>query len=93
MGAPGLGLDNLRSVFGARVDHQVGAHLAGEAQLLFVDVDGDYLGVEDILGVLQGQVAQAAEAVDGNPLSGANVGDLHCLVSGHASAGHAAGGS
>ncbi|MNC25575.1 hypothetical protein D3C75_736660 [compost metagenome] len=61
--------------------------------MLFVDVDGDHFGVEDVLGILQGKVAQAAKAVDGDPLAGADVGDFHRLVGGHAGAGNAAGGS
>src|SRR5690606_11920432 len=83
---PGLGGD----VGGAGVDHVVGAEFAGQVQLAVGDVHRDGLGAER-LGVLQGEVAQAADAGDEHPRGRARAGDLDRLVGGDAGAGQRGG--
>ena len=92
MRAAGFFLNHFRRIFIARVDGQIGAHRGRQLQLAVVDVDGDHFGVKDILGILQRQVAQAAEAVDSDPLARFDVGDLNGFVGGDPGAGDAAGG-
>ena len=63
----------------AGVDDVVGSEVLGQLQLGVVDVDGHGGGAED-LGVLQAEVAQAADAHDHGGLAGLRVGDLERLV-------------
>ena len=90
--AAGLLLNDLLRVLRFGVDSQIGADLFGELQLAIIDVDGDHFGVKHVLGVLQRQVAQPAQAIDGDPLPRLDIGNLHRLVGGDAGAGDAAGG-
>ena len=54
------------------VDHVVGAELGGHLELRVLDVYRDH-GAADEPGVLHGQVAEAADAEDGDPLGRADV--------------------
>ena len=92
MGAAGFFLNHFRRIFIAGVDGQVGAHRGRQLQLSVVDVDSDHFGVKHILRILQREVTQPAEAVDGDPLARFDVGDLDRFVGGDARAGDAAGG-
>ncbi|ODA70516.1 hypothetical protein APS67_005250 [Streptomyces sp. AVP053U2] len=77
-------------VLGAGVDEDVGAQLPGEFELVVGDVDGGDGGAGD-LRVLHRQVAQSADAGDGDELGGPDTGDLQGLVGGDARAGQRGG--
>ena len=62
-------LDGRRRVAGLGVDDEVGAEPLGVRQLAVVDVDGADLQAHG-LGVLDGQVAESADAGDGDPFAG-----------------------
>ncbi len=78
-------------VFAAGVDGQVRAHFSGQLQLFIVNVKGDHFGVKHVFGVLQRQIAEAAEAIDGDPLAGFDMGDFYRFIGRYARAGDAAG--
>ena len=74
----------------AGVDDVVGAQLAGQLELGVVDVDGDH-GAADQAGVLDGEVAEPADAEDRDSFAGLDVGDLDRLVGRDAGAGQRGG--
>src|SRR5512132_1073805 len=78
-------LDRLDRVLLGGVDGELGAELAGEVELLVVDVDGDHAPAGD-RGVLDREVAEAADAEDGDEVRRARARDLHRLVGGDAGA-------
>jgi hypothetical protein len=57
-------VDHRRRVLGTGVDGIVGPQLPGQPQLVVDQVDRGHGGAGD-LGVLQGEVAQPTDAVDG----------------------------
>ena len=61
------------------------------ASFFIIDVDGDDVCAEYFFRVLDTQVAQAACAVNGNPLPRTHAGNFHAFVSGYAGAGDAGG--
>ena len=72
------------------VDDVVSTDLTSQSQLVVVDINSDNLGTENLLSVLNSQVAQTASAVSNQPLTRANQRLLDCLVGGHTSAGNGA---
>ena len=89
MGAAGFLLDELGRIFLGRVHNQIRTGFFGQRQFVVVDVHGDHVRAEHFLGVLHGQVAQAAGAVDGNPLTGRSAGHFDGFIGGYAGAGDA----
>jgi hypothetical protein len=89
VGAAGFLLNDFRRVFITRVNGQIRAHRRGQFQLPVVDVNGDHFGVKDVFGILQRQVAEAAKAINGDPLAWFDVRDFHCFISCDARAGDA----
>ena len=82
--------DGVGGVLGGGVDRVGGAELAGESELLVDDVDGDD-GAAGDASVLEGEVAEAADAEDADELAGADAADLDRLVGGDAGAGEGGG--
>ena len=70
MRAAGFLMNNFGRVFAAGVDGQFRAHFRGQLQLFIINVKGDDFGVKHVFGILQRQIAEAAEAINGNPLAG-----------------------
>ncbi|BBG31153.1 DEAD-box family ATP-dependent helicase [Zymobacter palmae] len=84
-------LNQFCSVFFGRVNDHVRAHFLSQFQLLIVDVDRDDFSVEDVFRILQRQVTQTAQTVDGNPFAGFDVGYFDRFVRGNTRARYAAG--
>ena len=72
------------------VNRDVGTGFGGKLQLVIVNIDGNNLGTENLLGVLHRQVAQPASTVGDQPLTGAYLRFLNRLIGGHARAGNRA---
>ena len=70
------------------VNRDVGTGFGGKLQLVIVNIDGNNLGTENLLGVLHRQVAQPTSAVGDQPLTGAYLRFLNRLIGGHARAGN-----
>ena len=87
----GFFLNHFGCVFFGGINRKVRAAFFGKCQFVIVDVDGDNVCAEYFFRVLDTQVAQAARAVNGNPLPWANAGNLHAFVSGYAGTSDAGG--
>ena len=72
------------------VNRDVGTGFGGELKLVIINIDGDNLGTENLLGVLHRQVAQSASTVGDQPLTGAYLRFLDRLIGGHARTGNRA---
>jgi len=59
----------LGRIFFGGIHGEFRAHFFGQIQLVVVDIDSNHARVEHFGGVLHGEVAQAAGAVNGNPLA------------------------
>src|SRR6478735_860223 len=83
-------LDRLDRILGHRVDRVVGAEFLGQLQLLVHHIDRDDGRAGD-LGVLHGQVTQAADAEHRDELARGGPRHLDRLVGGHAGTGQRSG--
>ncbi|MOA01940.1 hypothetical protein D3C78_1213680 [compost metagenome] len=85
-------LNNFFGVFSFRVDNQIRPNFFGEIQLPLINVNGDHFGIKHVLGILQRQIAQSAQAINRDPLPRFDVGNFNRLIGGDPGAGDAAGG-
>ena len=83
--APPNSPDRRGRVDGAGVDHGVGTQRLGQQQLVLVDVDGDDRRAGD-LGVLHGEVTEAADTEHGDDVRRAGARHLDRLIGGHTGA-------